>query len=180
MSKILGKQVLSKEKLIELIRSAKQDENGHWCIVIPHDKYHTEEDPEQRVYFGMFYTVCEDFIEGFCYNEDNPEENTEHYNRHFIRDDTFQLWVAKDKIEPETDKSTLLKRIIDIEDLEEEIKMGTTNTPNKEIKVGAKIIMNEDGIAPKSRRGTSATIVKIDEEGIHIIYDADGVKDIIG
>lgn len=97
---ILNNKILTKEKLIELINSAKQDNYGHWYLEIPDN---ISKEPLQRVYFGMFYTVCEDFITGFTQYEgwgdevpeEYKEENTEHYNRHFINDDTFELVVAK-------------------------------------------------------------------------------------
>lgn len=97
MGRILNsKEQLTKEKLVELISSAKQDEMGHWYIERPKDKLDIKLGTGgQRIYFGMFYTVCEDFVKAFT-DAEEQKDKTEHYNRHFINDDTFELWVAKD------------------------------------------------------------------------------------
>lgn len=96
MNRILKNEVLTKEKLIELLQEAKQDRNGHWYVEMPQDKIGIDFGLNvTRVYFGMFYTVCADFVKEFAYICSGSTKNTEHYNRHFINDDTFELFVAK-------------------------------------------------------------------------------------
>ena len=91
------KDILTKELLITYLNEAKQDENGHWYV----EKEKDEIDIKfgiggQRIYFGMFYTVCYDFVSEYTYKDG---DNTEHYNRHFSpNDDTFELVVAKNEV----------------------------------------------------------------------------------
>lgn len=99
MKELFNNGVLTKDKLIALLKEAKQDENGHWYLEQPKDDLDIKLGTGgQRVYFGMFYTVCDDFIEQFTDHQENSNKNTEHYNRHFWNDDTFELIVAKDKV----------------------------------------------------------------------------------
>lgn len=91
------KDMLTKELLIAYLNEAKQDENGHWYVEKPRDEIDIKFGVGgQRIYFGMFYTVCRDFVSEYTYQDG---DNTGHYNRHFSRnDDTFELIVSKNKV----------------------------------------------------------------------------------
>lgn len=98
MKEVFKDGKLTKENLIELLNSAKQDEQGHWYIEKPQDEIDLRWNiPRQRIYFGVFYTICEDFIQEYT-DASYGNNTTCHSNRHFINDDTFDLYVAKDPI----------------------------------------------------------------------------------
>ena len=113
---VIGKgEILTKAKIIQLMRQAEQDEKGNWYVLRPQDKYDIESGrPAQRVYFGMFSTLCEDFVEEHCTDSHSKEKNTEHYNRHFWNDDTFELYVMKDPEVITDPKDKLLKELAQV------------------------------------------------------------------
>lgn len=78
---------MKKEEFIKLIDNAKVDENGNLYYI-----NHTL-NINNRVYFATVTTICEDFIETYCYEEG---EETGLYDRHFTsNDDTLEIIIVK-------------------------------------------------------------------------------------
>ena len=86
---------MSKEEFINLLQKAEEDEYGN--LYIKEGCFTNEEDlffedmKDKKWYFTLTNTVCDDFIKGYC--SQDSKNNFEHYNRHFINDDTIEIKV---------------------------------------------------------------------------------------
>lgn len=93
------KELLTKEKFIELLSNAKQDEHGHFYIEGKPGIFSANE----KIYFTLTTTICDDFVEEYVYvperdDYDKPGEtkNSYRYDRHFTsNDDTFECFLVK-------------------------------------------------------------------------------------
>jgi len=73
---------MTKEKFLELLAQAKEDEEGRLYI---DGKY------DNKIYFGTITTICEDiFDEHGC-------EDDEIYDRHWWNDDTLECYIIKNE-----------------------------------------------------------------------------------
>lgn len=78
---------MTKKEFLKLIKNAKEDENGYLYFVGDGDNW--------RTYFTTVTTVCNDFVNEYCYQTEN---DCEYYNRHFTEnDDTIELHVVRNK-----------------------------------------------------------------------------------
>ena len=102
-----NKKIITKSILLEFLNQAQQDEYGHWYIEIPRDEMDTKlKLKPKRVYFGMFYTVCADFVEEYvcvperdiCITSDKIKNSSYHYRHFTLNDDTFELFVVKNPL----------------------------------------------------------------------------------
>ena len=84
---------MNKEKFIEMLNNAKEDEYGRLYVI---GDYHN------KIYFGTITTICEDIFKG--------DKSAEIYDRHFWNDDTLECYVVSTKHNEET-KYTSPKRI---------------------------------------------------------------------
>lgn len=86
---------MSKEEFIILLKNAKEDKYGN--LYIKEGYFTNKEDifyedmKNKKWYFTLTNTVCDDFIKEYCSQDRN--NNFEHYNRHFINDDTLEIKV---------------------------------------------------------------------------------------
>lgn len=77
---------MNKEKFIEMLEQAKEDEYGRLYVL---GKYNN------KIYFGTITTICEDI---FKINHGEAYQDTaELYDRHFWNDDTFECHVVSNK-----------------------------------------------------------------------------------
>lgn len=74
---------MNKEKFIEMLNDAKEDENGRFYVL---GKYNN------KIYFGTITTICEDI-----FNMTSDEKTEEIYDRHFWNDDTLECHVVSNK-----------------------------------------------------------------------------------
>lgn len=88
---------MSKEEFIILLKNAKEDDYGNLFVEnvdIEGRLLKSGKDDEYdhiRWYFTLTKTVCDDFIKEYC--SQDKKNNFEHYNRHFINDDTMEIKV---------------------------------------------------------------------------------------
>ncbi len=86
------------EEFMNLLSKAKKDRFGNMYI----EEKEFDPDPmfnelgKERWYFTLTNTVCADFVKEYCYKE---KDGYEHYNRHYIDDDTLQIKVVRKKEE---------------------------------------------------------------------------------
>lgn len=71
---------MNKEKFIEMLNVAKEDEYGRLYVLGEYNN---------KIYFGTITTICEDIFEG--------SDNAEIYDRHFWNDDTLECYVVSTK-----------------------------------------------------------------------------------
>ena len=77
---------MSKEKFIEMLEQAKEDEYGRLYVLGEYNN---------KIYFGTITTICEDI---FVLNHSKECRNTaELYDRHFWNDDTLDCFVVSTK-----------------------------------------------------------------------------------
>lgn len=87
---------MTKKEFIKLIKNAKVDENGNLYYV------DNSIGIGNRVYFATVTTVCNDFVETYCCEEDGK---CEHYDRHFTsNDDTLEIIIVKKSQERKNEK----------------------------------------------------------------------------
>lgn len=84
---------MSKEEFMELLKKAKTDKYGNLYVEQKEfdDDIVFNELGEQRWYFSLTNTVCDDLIEEFCGQDSN--NNFELYDRHFWNDDTLEIKI---------------------------------------------------------------------------------------
>ena len=81
---------MKKQEFIELLKNAKTDEKGNLYYI-------GKEYCGKRVYFATVNTICDDFVEEYCCDEN---DECYHYNRHFTNnDDTIEIQIVKDEAE---------------------------------------------------------------------------------
>ena len=71
---------MNKEKFIEMLNHAKEDEYGRLYVLGEYNN---------KIYFGTITTICEDIFKG--------NERAEIYDRHFWDDDTLECYVVSTK-----------------------------------------------------------------------------------
>jgi len=77
---------VNKEKFIEMLNNAKEDEYGRLYVLGNYNN---------KIYFGTITTICEDI---FRLNHSEENQNTaELYDRHFWDDDTLECFVVSTK-----------------------------------------------------------------------------------
>lgn len=77
---------MNKEKFIEMLEQAKEDEYGRLYVLGEYNN---------KIYFGTITTICEDI---FKINHGEVYQDTaELYDRHFWNDDTFECHVVSNK-----------------------------------------------------------------------------------
>lgn len=74
---------MNKEKFIEMLNNAKEDEHGRLYVLGNYNN---------RIYFGTITTICEDI-----FNMTSDKETEEIYDRHFWNDDTLECHVISNK-----------------------------------------------------------------------------------
>lgn len=85
------------EKFMELLSKAKKDKYGNLYVLekdVNPDGLFVKDLGKKRWYFTLSNTVCDDFVKEYC---TKTKEGFEHYNRHFLNDDTFEVKVVRDK-----------------------------------------------------------------------------------
>jgi hypothetical protein len=81
---------MNKQEFIKLLENAQVDEFGNLYY------YEEDDEIENRIYFATVTTICDDFVENYCYQD--SKGNYEHYNRHFSpSDDTFEVKIVNNK-----------------------------------------------------------------------------------
>lgn len=77
---------MNKEKFIEMLNHAKEDEYGRLYVLGEYNN---------KIYFGTITTICEDI---FKLNHGKEYQDTaELYDRHFWNDDTLKCYVVSTK-----------------------------------------------------------------------------------
>lgn len=71
---------MNKEKFIEMLEQAKEDEYGRLYVLGEYNN---------KIYFGTITTICEDIFEN--------NKSAEIYDRHFWNDDTLDCFVVSTK-----------------------------------------------------------------------------------
>lgn len=71
---------MNKEKFIEMLEQAKEDEYGRLYVLGEYNN---------KIYFGTITTICEDILEN--------NKSAEIYDRHFWNDDTLECFVVSTK-----------------------------------------------------------------------------------
>lgn len=80
---------MTKKEFMDLLENAEVDEKGNL--------YYRDGnlDIGNKVYFATVTTICDDFVDEYCYE---TPTGYEHYNRHFTpNDDTFEVLLVKEK-----------------------------------------------------------------------------------
>lgn len=79
---------MNKQDFLRLLDKAQTDNNGNLFFI-------EDEEIKNKVYFATVTTICDDFVEEYCYEH---KEGYEHYNRHFSpNDDTFEIKIVNNK-----------------------------------------------------------------------------------
>ena len=83
---------MSREEFMKLLEKAKEDKYGN--LYIEQKEFDNDEIVkdlgDERWYFSLSNTVCDDLVEEFCSKE---KEGFELYDRHFWNDDTLQVKI---------------------------------------------------------------------------------------